>query len=97
MKPRNCWEVMNCCRQPGGEKVEQLGVCPAAVPSEYDGTNRGTYSGRFCWAVAGTICGGKPQGTFAEKLRDCINCMFFKQVNGDEGRDFILSPNDIKK
>ncbi len=42
MKRRNCWEVKKCGRQPGGEKVEELGVCPAAELSEYDGINQGT-------------------------------------------------------
>ena len=57
MERKNCWEVMKCGRQPGGEKVGEFGVCPAAEPSEFDGTNRGTYGGRFCWAIAGTFCG----------------------------------------
>lgn len=96
MKRKNCWEVEQCGRQPEGEKVEELGVCPAAEPSEYDGTNKGTFAGRFCWAVAGTFCGGKLQGTYAEKLTNCLNCEFLKQVNEDEGRDFVLNPKDAK-
>ena len=83
---------MKCGRQSGGEKAEKLGVCPAAELSEYDGTNKGTCAGRFCWAVAGTFCGGKLQGTYAEKLMNCVNCEFFKQVNEDEGRFFVLIP-----
>jgi hypothetical protein len=87
---KNCWEVKKCDRQPGGKKVEEFGVCPAAMPSEYDGKNRGKYSGRFCWAVAGTLCHGEIQGTFAKKLQNCIYCDFLKQVNKEEGRYFIL-------
>jgi len=95
MKRRNCWEAMKCGRQLGGENAEKLGVCPAALPSEYfEGVNRGMHCGRFCWAVAGTLCGGKVQGTYANKLLDCIGCEFLKQVNEDEGRNFILTPKE---
>ena len=41
--------------------------CPA-VPN--DGTN--------CWRVAGTMCGGKVQGTYAQKLANCMQCEVFK-------------------
>lgn len=93
----NCWEAMRCGREAGGRNVEELGVCPAAKHSKQNGINRGPYSGRFCWTVEGTLCGGEVQGTFAEKLSNCLNCKFLKQVHKDEGRDFILSPKDIKK
>jgi hypothetical protein len=89
--------MKKCGRQPGGEKVEELGVCPAAQSSEYDGTNKGKHAGRFCWAVAGTFCGGKPQGMFSQKLLSCLNCEFLQQVNDDEGHDFILTPTDTLK
>lgn len=88
----NCWEVMKCGREPEGAKVDDMGVCPATQSSEYDGLNGGQYAGRFCWAIAGTYCGGKPQGTYATKLKNCLYCPFFKKVNEDEGRNFVLSP-----
>ena len=88
---KNCWEMKKCGREFGGEKVEELGVCPAAIHSEYDGTNGGKYGGRFCWAIAGTLCRGRIQGTFAIKLTNCLYCGFLKQVNEEEeGRDFVL-------
>lgn len=97
MKRKNCWEVKKCGRQLGGEKVDELGICPAAMPNEYDGTNKGNHGGRFCWAVAGTFCGGKPQGSFAQKFKSCIECKFFKQIQDEEGSNFSLTPNDVKK
>ena len=90
MARKNCWEVKKCGRQFGGKKVEEFGVCPAAMPSEFDGKNKGKHSGRFCWAVAGTLCNGKIQGTFAKKLENCIHCDFLKQVNKEEGQNFVL-------
>jgi len=81
----NCWEYKKCGREPGGEKAFQLGVCPAAVDKSFDGINRGDHAGRFCWAVAGTFCGGSVQGTFAEKRESCLGCDFFDKVRGEEG------------
>jgi len=96
MERNNCWEVMQCERQPGGENGEELGPCPASLPDEYfDGVNKGKHCGRFCWAVAGTLCGGKVQGTYAKKVMDCIGCKFLKQVHQDEGRNFILLPRHL--
>ncbi|MGA7878649.1 MAG: hypothetical protein WCA08_23515, partial [Desulfoferrobacter sp.] len=72
-KQVNCWEYKQCGRQPGGKNVHELGVCPAATDASFDGINCGMNAGRICWAVAGTCCGGKIQGTFAEKRVSCIN------------------------
>jgi len=47
-------------------------------------TNHGKNAGRFCWAVAGTYCNGKVQGSFAEKLKNCAKCDFFKKVQSEE-------------
>ena len=84
-KRQNCWEYMKCGRQPGGDRAEELGVCPAARDDSYDGINCGKNAGRFCWAVAGTFCGGKVQGTFADKRESCLSCGFFNKVRAEEG------------
>ena len=81
----NCWEFKKCGRQPGGKKAETLGLCPAAVDESFGGINNGKNAGRICWAVAGTCCGGKVQGTFAEKRRSCVTCGFYKYVQKQEG------------
>ena len=92
MKRNNCWEIMECDRRPGGENVKEFGICPATIDSEYNGLNDGDYGGRCCWAIAGTFCGGKPQGIHAEKIIDCIKCEVFKQVSEEEGREFVFHP-----
>ena len=97
MERKNCWESKRCGREPGGKHAAQFGICPAALPSDFDGTNQGANAGRFCWAIAGTFCLGKKQGTFAKKLLSCLQCEFLKQVNEDEGRDFVLRPSDTKR
>ena len=92
MERKNCWEVNKCARQPGGDQAKELGVCPTAKAVGYNGINRGNNGGRFCWAVVGTFCNEKQQGTFAEKLINCLECDFLKKVNEEEGRDFVLLP-----
>ena len=92
-KKQNCWDFKKCGRQPNGEKVAELGVCPAATHAASDGLNGGKNAGRFCWVVTGTFCGGKAQGTFAQKHLTCMNCDFFKQVrlDGKNTGDYVLA------
>lgn len=85
MARQNCWEFKKCGREPGGKNVAELGVCTAAAASKAQGMNHGSNGGRVCWAVAGTLCGGKVQGTFAMKLAGCMACEFYKQVTREEG------------
>ena len=87
---KNCWEAKNCGRQPGGPKAGELGVCPAATNTSFNGKNAGKNAGRYCWKVAGTLCGGKVQGTSAQKAMNCAACDFFKQVRQEEGTAFAL-------
>jgi two-component system NtrC family sensor kinase len=61
-----CWEYMKC----GRDKDASL-KCPS-YPN----------FGRVCWAVAGTFCEGKVQGTFAQKYENCKKCEFYKKVRG---------------
>ncbi len=90
MSKLNCWDLKKCGRESGGSKAGELGVCPAAMDSSSDGTNSGKNGGRICWAVAGTFCGGKVQGDFAQKQVSCMACEIFKKVKTEEGADFAL-------
>ncbi len=90
---KNCWEFMNCGRQPDGKNVQELGVCPATQDTSSDGLNGGKNAGRICWAIAGTFCGGERQGTFSQKELTCMACDFFKLVKKEIGPDaFRLIP-----
>ncbi len=80
----NCWEVKRCGREPGGDRAAERGVCPAASDRSYDGINGGKCGGRICWAVAGTFCEGRVQGSFAEKRASCLDCNFHKKVQREE-------------
>lgn len=80
---KNCWEVKQCGREPGGRNIAGLGICPAAVDTRIDGINNGKNGGRVCWAIAGTLCGGKVHGTFASKIANCRHCEFYQTVHRD--------------
>ncbi len=84
MAKQNCWEFKKCGREPGGAKVAELGICPASTETQTDGVNSGNNGGRACWALTGTMCGGKVQGTYAAKIGNCLNCEFYQTVQREE-------------
>jgi hypothetical protein len=91
----NCWDFVKCGREFGGEKVAEIGICPASIDLSADGLNDGKNGGRFCWAISGTFCREKMQGFFAKKQLSCKSCNFFKTVKREEGINFRLTkPND---
>ena len=59
-----CWEYMQC-----KQDVNHDESCPAYP-----------HFGRICWAVAGTLCAGKVQGTFAQKIHDCHRCGYYRMM-----------------
>lgn len=94
---QNCWEYVKCGREPGGPKVQELGVCPVINEQKLDGVHGGKNSGRACWVVAGTYCKGEVQGAFAKKFKDCLNCEFYKAVKEEEYPQFQLTPTLLKQ
>ncbi len=97
MAKKNCWEVKKCGREPGGAKVKEFGICPAAEEYRVDGTNEGMNGGRACWAVAGTFCGGAVQGEFASKLDNCMNCEFYECVVAEQWPRYTGSAQILSK
>lgn len=59
-----CWEYMQC----GIESTEGQHKNCTAYPNY----------GRMCWAIAGTFCGGKVSGAYAQKFGDCRKCKFYQ-------------------
>ncbi len=90
MSKKNCWEIKNCGREPGGARAAEMGICTAASDTASDGRNDGKNAGRYCWRVAGTFCGGKVQGDMAAKIMDCLECDFFQEVKEEEGLIFSV-------
>jgi len=93
---QNCWEYMNCGREQGGSRVEELGICLTALVLRHDGINGGKSGGRYCWRVAGTFCQGEVQGTFASKISNCLQCSFLWKVAKEEGESFVFVKDYIK-
>ena len=92
-RKRNCWEARKCGREPGGTNAQEQGVCPAASDGSCDGINDGRNAGRLCWVVAGTLCEGRIQGTYAERISTCRDCSFFREVKYEQGCYFqMLKP-----
>jgi len=86
-RPLNCWEFKRCGRVPDGCRRQGLAVCPATTEVDADGVNRGKNGGRVCWAIAGTLCGGRQKGTDASRLETCMSCDFCQLVLREENCD----------
>jgi len=93
----NCWEYKKCGREPGGSKSRELGICSAATESIMDGVHGGSNAGRACWVVAGTLCGGEVQGSFAMKFNECEKCDFYIEVRNEEFPKFEYSSSLLKR
>ena len=85
MAKLNCWDFKKCGREPNGLKAAELGVCTASTEKRTNKINNGLNGGRACWALTGTLCGGIVQGSFAQKLGNCLKCEFYQLVGMDEG------------
>ncbi len=76
---KNCWEIKGCGREQNGINTMELGECVASKEE----------LGHSCWAIAGTLCGGKIQGTSAKKANACMECEVYKKYHrslGSEGK-----------
>jgi len=93
----NCWEFKNCGREPEGQRVADLGACPAATEKRLDGAHEGRNAGRACWVIAETVCHEKIPRTFFEKYRTCVQCDFYNNVRKEEGSQFILTSLLLQK
>lgn len=68
LRMKNCWEIFDCGRQKFGNRISELGECIASKES----------LGHSCWAIAGTLCQGKVQGTVDHKKKNCLTCKVYK-------------------
>jgi hypothetical protein len=96
---QNCWEIKKCGREIGGLMSSELGVCPAASTEKLDNSNGGKNGGRSCWVVAGTFCGGKAQGIFAQNLQSCMICVVYITIKSEElaTGNYLSSTELLKK
>jgi eukaryotic-like serine/threonine-protein kinase len=96
---QECWEFMDCGRQPGGDKVHELGHCPASTSASFHGVHSGINAGRSCWMVSKTLCGGVRQGDYKSKLKMCKMCKFYNIVLIQETMQgtFVFARDFLKK
>ena len=93
----NCWELKKCGRESEGSQIDELGVCPASTESRLHDIHEGQNAGRACWVVAGSLCGGEVQGSYADKYDNCTMCDFYMKVKSEESADFKMTSSLIKK
>ena len=97
MAKLNYWEFTRCGREPGGANAAAKGVCPAASEEALDGVHGGRNSGRTCWVLAGTFCGGEVAGTAAKKIGSCRECDFYQRVMQEEGETVVPTASLIRR
>lgn len=78
---------MKCGRGLDDPQIKESEICPAAKEKRLHEVHGGKQSGRACWVVAGTYCGGTIQGTFAKKYLACKRCDFHGKVLREEGQN----------
>jgi len=88
---QNCWEYFQCGREPGGKKVGELGLCPAAEAERLNGVHDGKNAGRACWVVPGTDCNEDLTETSVDNIKMCTDCEFYRQVKGEERSKFVFT------
>ncbi|MCI5223802.1 MAG: hypothetical protein D3924_14300 [Candidatus Electrothrix sp. AR4] len=96
-KKLNCWEFKKCGREPGGENVPEFGICPVTIENKAENIHEGVNGGRCCWVVAGSLCKGVVQGTFAKKYKSCHKCDFYKMVKEEQQPNFEVTISILKK
>ena len=76
----NCWEFMDCGREPDGKNVSRYGVCPVAIESTLDGVHNGKNGGRCCWVVIDYSQNSSELPCCSGGSHECIRCDFYKMV-----------------
>ncbi len=82
---QNCWEFMQCGREPGGASARERGVCPVARKNAHMGENHGRYAGRACWKIHGAKEYGGDAKPMMQRVLQCVDCPFAQKVAEEEG------------
>lgn len=62
-----------------------------------DKTDCPAYGKLRCWSIAGTCCHGEVKGKFAQKIKDCRECVVYKESCGDDIGELIEAFNLMVK
>lgn len=74
---RNSNLATYCCWQHKECSPEVRGKCISYV----------TRQGHLCWFLTGTMCEGRRQNTWAEKLETCLGCSFMQELLNPSTRE----------
>jgi hypothetical protein len=85
----NCWEIMKCGRQIGGDKAGTEGPCPSMTTVELASVNSGDFGGRICWKVKDDFNGTRIPN-WSNPNKNCLECKVLRMVNDEEGDSFVL-------
>jgi len=78
-------------------EVENPGIVRCWERLGCDKTDCPSYGRTRCWAVAGTFCHGTVQGTLAQKIGDCRQCVVYQESCGDEVQELVEVFNQMVK
>jgi two-component system sensor histidine kinase HydH len=78
-------------------EVENPGVVRCWTRLGCEKTDCPSYGKTRCWAIAGTFCHGNVQGTFAQKIGDCRQCVVYQESCGDEIGELVEVFNQMVK
>ncbi|MFO8051231.1 MAG: hypothetical protein R6V01_05970 [Thermoplasmatota archaeon] len=75
MMNRNCWDIKDCGRGPGGRLTGELGECP--VVNYALSKKKGVCS---CWKVRIKDEKGRPVPNWARPEKNCLDCNVMEEV-----------------
>lgn len=92
---RNCWQVMNCGREEGGQRAGRNGACPASIETRLHAIHGGRNAGRACWTVDGTLCRDGRPDDITMKTSFCRTCDFYRILLREEQPHLIVSDETL--
>jgi hypothetical protein len=72
---------MKCGREVGGDRTDELGICPVSTFLSADGLNGGVNGGRICWIIEENGCSDKS----IHRKDFCFQCELRFKVTNEEG------------
>ena len=73
MKKLNCWEFKKCGRQPGGEHVNDMGLCPATVEVRLEGLMRASMAVAHAGSLPERSAKGRETGDIRPEINQLCN------------------------
>ncbi|MBF0097558.1 MAG: hypothetical protein HQM04_08770 [Magnetococcales bacterium] len=85
---KNCWEVKQCGREPGGYMARQQGTCPVPLYTLADGFLGGHNGGRACAFIVRQLNASERLSACSQNSQTCDQCSFFNQLQSNYPHSF---------